>query len=449
MNGGAPPLADALRVAAAAWRRLRSGDSLDRALVRALDEFAAGATAPVHPRLAAAAKDIAYSATRQLALIEAMLDRLSHRAPDPPVAALLAVTLGQLLAPRQPTYAIVDQSVQAAKLQAETRAAAGFVNAVLRNAIRRLPALRTELQQQPTVAFNAPRWWIDRMREAEPAHFAQVLQLQQQVPPLVLRVNRRHGSVEAYLRRLHDEGIEASQVGPAAVWLHTPLPVADIPGFAGGEVSVQDAGAQLAAELLQAQDGMRILDACAAPGGKTAQLAELADNLAIDAVEVDPARAERIEENLRRTQARSHAVIRVLVADAAQPERFAHGRYQRILLDAPCTASGIVRRHPDIPWLRRSADVAQLATLQRRLLDALWPLLEPAGRLLYVVCSVFADEGPRQADAFVARHADARLLALPGAEDGRLRLLPAHGGAWTAGPPSVHDGFFIAIFEKT
>jgi len=217
MNGGAPPLADALRVAAAAWRRLRSGDSLDRALVRALDEFAAGATAPVHPRLAAAAKDIVYSAPRQLALIEAMLDRLSHRAPDPPVAALLAVTLGQLLAPRQPTYAIVDQSVQAAKLQAETRTAAGFVNGVLRNAIRRLTALRTELQKQPTVAFNAPRWWIDRMREAEPAHFAQVLQLQQQVPPLVLRVNRRHGSVEAYLRRLHDEGIEASQVGPAAV----------------------------------------------------------------------------------------------------------------------------------------------------------------------------------------------------------------------------------------
>ena len=449
MNGSAPPLADALRVAAAAWRGLRSGNSLDRALAAAMDAFAAASKTPVHPRLAAAAKDVAYSATRQRALVEAMLDKLAHRAPEPPVSALLAVTLGQLLAPRHAAYAVVDQAVQAAKAQAETRPAAGFVNAVLRNAIRRMPALRPELERQPTVAFNAPRWWIDLLREAEPAHFARILQLQQQVPPLVLRVNRRHGSVEAYLQRLRDEGIEASRVGPDAVWLHAPLPVADIPGFAGGDVSVQDAGAQLAVQLLQVADGMRVLDACAAPGGKTAQLAEVADNLVIDAVEVDPARAERIEENLRRTQARRHALVRLHVADAAQPDSYAQGRYQRILLDAPCTASGIVRRHPDIPWLRRPADVAQLATLQARLLDALWPLLEPAGRLVYVVCSVFAEEGPRQAEAFAARHVDARPLAPPGGNGGGLRLPPAHGTAWADGLPSVHDGFFFAIFEKT
>jgi 16S rRNA (cytosine967-C5)-methyltransferase len=449
MNGNAPPLADALRVAAAAWRGLRGGNSLDRALAGATDEFAAATPAPAHPRLAAAAKDIAYGATRHLALIEAMLDKLAHRAPDPAVSSLLAVALGQLLAPRHASYVVVDQAVQAAKAQSETRAAAGFVNAVLRNAIRRMPTLRPELERQPTVAFNAPRWWIDRLREAEPAHFARILQLQQQVPPLVLRVNRRCGSVEAYLQRLHDEGIEASRVGPTAVWLHTPLPVADIPGFVTGDVSVQDAGAQLAVQLLQVEDGMRVLDACAAPGGKTAHLAEVADDLTIDAVELDATRTERIEENLRRTRARSHALIRLHVADAAQPERFAQGRYQRILLDAPCTASGIVRRHPDIPWLRRPADVAQLATLQARLLDALWPLLEPAGRLLYVVCSVFAEEGPRQAESFPARHADARLVALPGADGGQLRLSPAHGAAWSGGLPSVHDGFFFAIFEKT
>jgi 16S rRNA (cytosine967-C5)-methyltransferase len=194
---------------------------------------------------------------------------------------------------------------------------------------------------------------------------------------------------------------------------------------------------------------MHVLDACAAPGGKTAHLAEVADDLVIDAVEVDPARAERIEDNLRRTQARSHALIRLHVADAAQPGRYGGGPYQRILLDAPCTASGIVRRHPDIPWLRRPADVAQLATLQARLLDAVWPLLEPAGRLLYVVCSVFTEEGPRQAEAFAARHADARPLALPGASDDQLKLPPAHGAAWSDGLPSVHDGFFFAIFEKT
>jgi 16S rRNA (cytosine967-C5)-methyltransferase len=449
MNGDSPPLAAALQVAAAAWRRLREGASLDRALAAAIDGFAAATTTPLHPRLAAAAKDIAYTATRHLALIEAMLGKLVHRTPDPTVSALLAVALGQLLAPRHESYAVVDQAVHAAKAQDETRAAAGFVNAVLRNALRRLPALRSELQRQPTVAFNSPRWWIDLLREAEPAHFARILQLQQQVPPLVLRVNRRHGSAEAYLRRLHGEGIEATRVGPEAVWLHAPLPVADIPGFGAGDVSVQDAGAQLAVQLLQVADGMRVLDACAAPGGKTVHLAEAADDLVIDVVEADRARAERIEENLRRTQARSHALIRLHVADAARPENYADGRYQRIVLDAPCTASGIVRRHPDIPWLRRPADVAQLATVQARLLDALWPLLEPAGRLLYVVCSVFAEEGPRQADAFAARHADARPLSLPGMQSGRLRLPPAHGGAWSEGLPSVHDGFFFAIYEKT
>jgi 16S rRNA (cytosine967-C5)-methyltransferase len=449
MNGNAPPLADVLHVAATAWRGMRNGNSLDRALAAAAGEFAAADPASVHPRLAAAAKDVAYSATRRLALIEAMLDKLAHRAPEPAVSALLAVSLGQLLEPRHATYVVVDQAVNAAKARAETRTAAGFINAVLRHAIRRMPSLRAELQRQPTVAFNAPRWWIDRMREAEPAHFARILQLQQQVPPLVLRVNRRHGSVEAYLQRLHDEGIEASRVGPAAVWLHVPLPVADIPGFAVGDVSVQDAGAQLAVQLLQVENGMHVLDACAAPGGKTAHLAEVADDLVIDAVEVDPVRVERIEENLRRTGARSHARIRVHVADATQPDHYAHGRYQRILLDAPCTASGIVRRHPDIPWLRRPADVVQLATVQARLLDALWPLLEPAGRLLYVVCSVFAEEGPRQAEAFAARHADARLQDLPGMSGGQLRLPPAHGATWSGDLPSVHDGFHFAIFEKT
>ncbi len=449
MNGNAPALADALRVAAAAWRGLRGGASLDRALAGAMAGFAASAPTPAHPRLAAAAKDVAYNAARHLALIEASLDRLVHRAPDPAVSALLAVTLGQLLAPRHAAYVVVDQAVQAAKAQADTRAASGFVNAVLRNAIRRMPQLRPGLQRQPTVAFNAPHWWIDRLREAEPSHFARILQLQREAPPLVLRVNRRHCTVEAYLQRLRDEGIEASRVGPAAVWLHTALPVADIPGFAAGDVSVQDAGAQLAVQLLQVERGMRVLDACAAPGGKTAQLAEVANDLTIDAVEIDAARAERIEENLRRTQARAHALVRVHVGDVAQPQRIALGRYQRIVLDAPCTGSGIVRRHPDIPWLRRPADVAQLATLQARLLDALWPLLEPAGRLLYVVCSVFSEEGPRQAEAFGSRHADARQPTLPGMSSGRLWLPPAHGEAWSGGLPSVHDGFFFAIFEKT
>ncbi len=447
MNGGAPPLADALRLAAAAWRAFRAGTSLDAALDQAQGGFVAIGTS--HPRLAAAAKDIAYTAVRHLALIEALLHKLAHRAPEPAAAALLAVALGQLLAERHAAYAVVDQAVQAAKADAATRAASGFVNAVLRNALRRLPALRPELEREPAVALNAPRWWIDEVRRAEPARFAAILQLQRQPPPLVLRVNVRRAGVEAYLQRLRLEGIAATRVGPTAVWLHEPRPVHDIPGFDAGEVSVQDAGAQLAVPWLELDPGMRVLDACAAPGGKTAQLAEAADRLTIDAVDVDAARAARIEDNLGRTGAREHASIRVCVADAAAPQRYASGRYDRILLDAPCTASGIVRRHPDIPWLRRPADVAQLATAQARLLEALWPLLRPAGRLLYVVCSLFAEEGPQQAEAFARRHADARPVPLAGVGKPQLRLLPAQGDAWRQGLPTVHDGFFFAMFEKT
>ena len=441
----APPLAESLRLAAAAWTMFRGGQALDRALA----EAAAKAALHPHPRSAAAAKDIAYTAVRHLALIEAMLHRLAHRAPEPAVAGLLAVALGQLLSDRHADYTVVDQAVRAAAAWPETRAAGGFVNAVLRHALRRLPELRTELERQPVVAFNAPRWWIDRVRAAEPARFGEILQLQRQPPPLLLRVNRRRCSVAAYLQRLDREGIAACQVGPTAVWLRRPLPVHDIPGFDAGEVSIQDAGAQLAVQLLEPRSGMRILDACAAPGGKTAQLAESADDLDIDAVEIDPGRADRIEDNLRRTGARQHARIRVLVADATRPGQFAPGRYARILLDAPCTASGIVRRHPDIPWLRRPGDVAQLATVQARLLDALWPLLEPAGRLLYVVCSVFSEEGPSQAERFVQRHPGARPVALPGAGASGLRLPPAQSEPWSGDLPSVHDGFFFAMFEKT
>ncbi len=444
----APPLADALRVAAAGWRKLRTGTSLDRALDAAMDAFAA-AEGRSPAKLAAAAKDIAYTATRHLALIEAMLARLASRSVDAPVAALLSVALGQLLATRHAPYTVVDQAVHAAKAQRDTRAASGFVNALLRSALRRMAALRADLERQPTVAFNAPRWWLDRVHAAEPAHFAEILPLQRQPPPLVLRVNRRRTSVAAYLQRLQTEGIAASQVGAAAVWMHHPLPVHDVPGFDAGDVAVQDAGAQLAAEFLQVASGMRVLDACAAPGGKTAQLAELAEDLVIDAVELDDARAGRVEDNLRRLHARDHATIRVCVADVTQPKTFAAGRYARILLDAPCTASGIVRRHPDIPWLRRPADVAQLATQQARMLDAVWPLLEPAGRLLYVVCSVFPEEGRRQAEQFMGRQPDARPSALPGVGQAQMQLVPAHAVGWSSGLPSIHDGFFFAMFEKT
>jgi 16S rRNA (cytosine967-C5)-methyltransferase len=269
----------------------------------------------------------------------------------------------------------------------------------------------------------------------------------------VVRVNTRHLAVPAYLQRLQRESVEAMRVGAQAVWLRKPCPVEQIPGFLEGHVSIQDAGSQLAAQWLDVQPGQRVLDACAAPGGKTGHLAEITA-AQIDAVEVDPQRAAQIESNLARLGLADAARIRVLVGDASMPGAWpARPAYERILIDAPCTASGIVRRHPDIPWLRRPPDVVQLATIQARLLDALWPLVAPTGRLLYIVCSLFGEEGVEQAARFLERWADARALDLPGQRAGSVQLLPtplAQAGPWPgeASTPSVHDGFFYALFEK-
>ncbi len=441
-----PALADVLRVAASAWRLMRAGSALDRALAVAMARW----TGAQSPRLGAAAKDVAYTATRRLALIEAMTARLARQAPAPEVASVLAVALGQLLGARHAQYAVVDQAVRAAKADPATRAASGFINAVLRSALRQGEALVGELSCNETVRYNAPAWWIERLRQAYPQHWADILEAQAPPPPLVLRVNRRRISVERWLQQALAEGVAATRVGTDAVSLGEPRPVERIPGFATGIVSVQDAGAQLAVELLGVGDGMRVLDACAAPGGKTGQLAEVA-RVEVDAVEVDAARAVRIEDNLARLHAREYAHIDVVVADAAEPQRWARARsYERVLLDAPCTASGIVRRHPDIPWLRRVDDVAQLATRQQRLLDALWPLLVPAGRLLYVVCSLFPEEGARRAEEFLRRHRDALGVELPGPGGVGLQLLPTADPAerWIDGLPTQHDGFFFALFEK-
>ena len=447
-SANAPPLADVLRVAASAWARFRAGTSLDRALELAQS----AALTPAHPRLAAAAKDAAYTATRHLALIEAAITRLAGRTPDAAASALAAVALGQLLASRRAEYVVVDQAVRAAKADVATRAASGFINALLRRWLRERDTLLPELERDDVVRLNAPRWWIDRVRAAHPQYADGIFEVQRAAPPLVLRVNRRRTTVAAYLELLTRAGIAASQVGAYAVRLHAPRPVDAIPGFGDGAVSVQDAGAQLAAEWLGVRAGMRVLDACAAPGGKSAQLAETAD-IELDAVDIDPRRAPRIESNLARTSAREHARIRVIVGDAGKPQSFAPtAGYDRILLDAPCTASGIVRRHPDIAWLRRPADVAQLATQQARLADALWPVLAPAGRLLYVVCSVFPEEGEHQAERLAARWADARAVPLASTTQASVQLLPGETAAaqpYRGGLPTVHDGFFFALFEKS
>ena len=436
-----PGLADVLRHAADAWHSFRSGRSLERALTSALAD---------HEELRPAVQDALYTAVRHLAAVERILERLAARPPAADVAALLAVALAQLLRESYAPHTVVDQAVRAAQQSRQTSAASGFVNAVLRNFLRQRQTLLAELQNDQTVRYNLPAWWIERLRSEYPDDWSQVADTQQQMPPLVLRVNPMQSTVDDYMVRLTQLGLSTTRVGKHAVWLHQPRPVAGIPGFSDGDVSVQDGGAQLAAPWLDAKPGMRVLDACAAPGGKTAQLAELGAT-DLTALDVDAARAKRIDENLRR----SNLTARVLVGDAAHPDAWladsGGSSFDRILLDAPCTASGIVRRHPDIPWLRRPADVAQLTKVQRELLDALWPLVKVGGRLLYVVCSLFPDEGREQIARFGERQPNARRCDLPASQLLPVSVAePASVATWQGSDlPTLHDGFFYALLEKT
>ena len=451
-GGRSPALADTLVLASAAWSRLRSGQSLDEALRSVLQQgLPSGESADV--RFVGAVRDVAAAAVRRCATLEYVVGELLHRPADPAVRALLFVSLAQLLANSYAPFTLVDQAVRAARLRPQTSGATALINAVLREFLRRRAALETQAGADPARRYNVPPWWWQRLQaQYGVARAEEALAAQLEEPPLVLRVNSRRATSAQLLARFATEGLEASQVGPSALWLHRAVGVDRIPGFAEGLVSVQDAGAQLAAPWLGVSEGMRVLDACAAPGGKAAHLLEIAD-CRVDAVDADLQRAALIDLNLRRLGL-AGANARVLVADILQiPSDWDQMPYDRILLDAPCSASGVVRRHPEIPLLRRASDVAKLATRQAKMLQALWPLLAPAGRLLYVVCSVFAEEGRRQIAAFVRRQPGVRRIRLPGGGPVGLQLLPnSVAGASTrrleGAEPVLHDGFFYALLEK-
>jgi 16S rRNA (cytosine967-C5)-methyltransferase len=373
---------------------------------------------------------------------------LATRKPPPAVDALLCSALAlawQEAGAPYDTFTLVDQAVEAAKRSPAMRGQAGFLNACLRRFLRERDSLVAQTDADPVARWNHPGWWIERLQRDHPSAWQSILEANNRPAPMSLRVNVRQGSVEAYLQRLHDAGIAARCNGASGVTLAAALPVEKIPGFAQGAVSVQDAAAQLAAPLLlqglAERTRPRVLDACAAPGGKTAHLLELAD-AEVTALDVDPQRCERIHQTLQRLGLRAQ----VLAADAGRPEVWWDGRmFDAILLDAPCTASGIVRRHPDVRWLRRESDIAQLAATQARLLTTLWPLLKPGGRLLYCTCSVFRAEGEAQVQAFLAHNTEAALLPSPG------HLLPvfaAEAGAVRDNGLNDHDGFYYALLEK-
>ena len=392
---------------------------------------------------------LSFQALRHLGTARAVAQRLAQRAPAPPVLALLHASLAVLIADEEglqyQPHTVVNQAVDAAKLARETRMQAGFLNACLRRFLRERRTLLESVAQDPVARWNHPRWWIERRQRDHPDHWQTILQASNRPGPMVLRVNRRLVARDAYARTLSDLGLETQALGEDGLVMSTPLPVDRLPGFAQGHCSVQDGAAQLAAGLLldgrewSAND--RVLDACAAPGGKTAHLLERAD-LDLLALDVDAQRCERIHDNLRRLGFQAE----VKAADAGQPDTWWDGRpFNAILLDAPCTAAGIVRRHPDVRWLRRATDVEQLVAIQRRLLDTLWPLLKPGGRLVYCTCSVFHAEGQDQVRAFLERHTDAVLAPSPG------HLLPgtaAPGGEFNDNEPGGYDGFYYARLDK-
>jgi len=377
--------------------------------------------------------DITYGALRHLGELRACLALLLRQPlPQNIVECLLVVALYQLRYTRAAPHAVVDQAVNCAGAVGAGRAG-GLVNAVLRNFLRRADDIVARARATDEGRYSHPAWWVDKLRAQHPLAWAQVLEAGNQHPPFTLRVRTGCIPVGRYLDQLEAAGVEARQTGPSAVTLARPLPVAEVPGFADGLVSVQDAGAQLAAPLLEAQDGMRVLDACAAPGGKASHILELA-RVRLLALDCDDVRLRRVEENLDRLSLAADLVV----GDAAAPETWWDGvPFERILADVPCSASGVVRRHPDVKWLRRATDLAGFAAQQARLLDALWHTLGRGGKLLYATCSVFREENQDQADGFVGRHRDARRLAIAALPDDGVLL-----------PNRNHDGFFYALFEK-
>lgn len=433
-------LSRALLAAGAALDCVAQGQALDEALRAQAGHRTADMQGENSAAERAAAQDIAYTACRRLNLLDALARRLLEK-PNPAFAGLLRAALSELIDHPQRAHVIVDQAVTAAA-QIRRGAFKGVVNAVLRRFLREHDALLKELTREDALRLQYPAWWIARLRGAWPeAGVAQaIMEAGNGRPPMTLRVNPRRGSTEAYAAELAAAGIAAERTGAQALRLEKPMPAARLPGFAEGRVSVQDLGAQVAAQLLDAKAGMRVLDACAAPGGKTAHILELAD-CELLALDRDATRLKSVDDNL----ARLGLAARTQAADAAQTDAWWDGRpYDRVLLDAPCTASGIIRRHPDGKWLKRAADLDHLAAEQSRLLGALWQVLRPGGKLLYATCSVFPEENAGRIEAFLSTHANARLLAANLTEpyaldfrDGQLL------------PDGRHDGFYYALLEKT
>ena len=462
------PLWRQLQGAASLLMAVRDGQSLTAALL------------DVDASLRPGVQALGFHTLRWLGRAEALRQQLAKRPPPPEADALLCVALALIwrgegkvsplafssteppaerdtatfdlandASPLYSDFTLVDQAVEAAKRSEATAHQASFINGCLRRFLRERDALVARTDSNPQAIWNHPQWWVDRLRKDHPTHWQAILRASNAKAPLVLRINRQKTTVTQYIRALTAINIIANQVGDDGVVLANAQAVPSLPGYSEGHFSVQDGAAQLAAPLLLADllastnTQLNVLDACAAPGGKTAHLLELlGERGQVTAIDISSERCKAVTQNLTRLG----LAAQVVVADAGKPSDWWNGQlFDAILLDAPCTASGIVRRHPDVRWLRRPSDVAQLAAVQANLLHRLWTLLKPGGRLVYCTCSVFRAEGDLQAQTFVAHHNDAVLMASPG------HLLPQSSPLGQVFPDNLlreHDGFYYALFAK-
>ncbi len=385
-------------------------------------------------------RDLCYGSLRWHEPLSALLNELltkQLKRKDKDVECLIRVGLYQIIYQKTPDHAAVGETVSALK-GLKKPWAKKLVNAVLRNYLRGQEKLQKIIQSQYPAKFAFPQWLLDEIKQAWPDNWQDVLNASNQRAPMTLRVNLTHQSCDEYLEKLRTVGIEATKLEgvKTAICLAKPCNVFDLPDFEQGAVSVQDGAAQLASILLDCKDGMSVLDACAAPGGKTGHILESAKNLDVIAVDNSETRLMRVTQNLQRLKLDA----KVVVSDVLETENYAKDKlFDRILLDAPCSATGVIRRHPDIKVLRRQSDIKELQQLQSKMLDTLWKKLKPNGILLYATCSILPQENEQQVSAFVGRHDDVEVLTIDGAQGLGRQVFPGE---------KLMDGFYFSKLKK-
>lgn len=442
-------MSEAKHASVALWQQLQAAARALAQIRRGVSGTAALESVP--SALRPGVQALLFQTLRQLGRAQALRALLASRTPAPLPDALLCTALALAWntehAPYEP-HTLVNQAVEAAKKSRELRMQANFLNACLRRFLRERDALVKATDGDVQAQWNHPAWWVKRLQQDHPQHWPSILLANNQAAPMTLRVNTARTTRDALQAKWREHGLASQPVGDHGLVLAQAMNVHDIPGFDDGLCSVQDAAAQCAAQLLMKAlkprtAAVRILDACAAPGGKTAHLLELLPtNSEVIALDIDPKRCERIEQNLQRIG----CTATVIAADAAQTESWWDGQlFDAVLLDAPCTASGIVRRHPDVRWLRRETDISNLAAIQKNLLQQLWPLVKSGGQLLYCTCSVFKAEGENQIKTFVEHNTNAVLMSSLGHLRPQNNLTPQELTDNLAGD---HDGFYYALLAK-